>query len=182
MTAAQQRQARRAARAGRKPLDKSVCTVRFSLAPLLAKAGVLFFFCLLSVLLCASATRVTQVPVLSAALSTQQPPLDLRSVAPEQIPLHAQQVLQQQLCLANPSRFGMTAEEAGMTSWYQPGPDVLTSLSPDGIAEEPHDAAWSIHETGKWILGNHPEATPEQMQQMVDMLESNKAAFAYSLN
>eukprot|EP00775_Hariotina_reticulata_P001887 gene1887-biopygen3371 len=67
-------------------------------------------------------------------------------------------------------------------SWYKPGPDVLTQLHPAGEPEQPHDAAWTVHPTGKWILGNHPEATAEQMARMVQMLERNKEAFAYSLS
>eukprot|EP00775_Hariotina_reticulata_P015122 gene15122-biopygen1480 len=67
-------------------------------------------------------------------------------------------------------------------SWYKPGPDVLTQLHPAGEPEQPHDAAWTVHPTGKWILGNHPEATAEQMARMVQMLERSKEAFAYSLS
>ena len=67
-------------------------------------------------------------------------------------------------------------------SWYRPGPDVLTQLHPAGEPEQPHDAAWTVHPEGKWILGNHPEATAEQMSRMVQMLQRNKEAFAYNLS
>jgi hypothetical protein len=76
---------------------------------------------------------------------------------------------------------GEAVEQEGSSGWYQPGPDILQQLQPAGVPEEPHDAAWSIHPTGKWIYGNHPEATSANKVEMEQMLERNKAAFAYSL-
>lgn len=49
------------------------------------------------------------------------------------------------------------------------------------MQEEPHDARWTIHPTGQWILGNHPQSTKQERQQLVQMLEEEKGAFAYSL-
>eukprot|EP00775_Hariotina_reticulata_P003475 gene3475-biopygen5169 len=66
--------------------------------------------------------------------------------------------------------------------WFRPGPEILQHLEPQGPSDVPHDAAWSIHPEGKWVLGNHPEASAADMQAMVDMLFSNKAAFAYDLD
>lgn len=40
----------------------------------------------------------------------------------------------------------------------------MEQLTPDGVVEEPHDRNWTVHPTGKWIIGNHPEATPEQLK------------------
>ena len=65
--------------------------------------------------------------------------------------------------------------------WYKADPTSLDVLSPEGIVEEPHDATWTIHPEGKWVLGNHPEASPEQMANLVSMLQEEKAAFAYDL-
>ena len=75
-----------------------------------------------------------------------------------------------------------TDDNQPSTQWYKPDPSVLDELSPEGQAEMPHDAAWTIHPEGKWILGNHPEATPEQLDRLVAMLQEQKAAFAYSLD
>jgi hypothetical protein len=58
----------------------------------------------------------------------------------------------------------------------------LDQLSPEGVAEDAHDSAWTVHPTGKWILGNHPDSTPEQRQKLVELLEREKGAFAYDLN
>eukprot|EP00775_Hariotina_reticulata_P002868 gene2868-biopygen4480 len=66
--------------------------------------------------------------------------------------------------------------------WFRPGPEILQHLEPQGPSDVPHDAAWSIHPEGKWVVGNHPEASAADMQAMVDMLFSNKAAFAYDLD
>jgi hypothetical protein len=49
------------------------------------------------------------------------------------------------------------------------------------VADEPHDSRWSIHPEGQWIIGNHPEATPQQLEQLTAVLQKNKAAFAYSM-
>jgi hypothetical protein len=39
-----------------------------------------------------------------------------------------------------------------------------------------------VHLTGQWIIGNHLEASAEQMQRLQQMLERNKASFAYSMS
>lgn len=100
----------------------------------------------------------------------------------QQQTMHA---LQHELGNVNLSRFACTAEDPVTdtnSSWYDPGPDVLQQLTPDGIAEDPHDSAWTVHPEGKWIIGNHPEASDQQKQQLVDMLMRNKQAFAYTLD
>jgi hypothetical protein len=67
------------------------------------------------------------------------------------------------------------------TNWYNPGPDFLQQLDPQGVEEVPHDASWTIHPTRLWIFGNHPEATPGDMKRLEAMLEKNLQAFAYGL-
>ena len=76
----------------------------------------------------------------------------------------------------------VSSSEAAPVRWYQADPAALDQLTPDGVADEPHDSRWSIHPTGQWILGNHPEATPQQLQQLTTVLENNKGAFAYSMS
>jgi len=71
--------------------------------------------------------------------------------------------------------------EAAAEQWYQPGPSVLDQLTPVAAADEPHDSKWTIHPTGQWIMGNHPLATPEEMQQAEQLLLKYKGAFAYSM-
>jgi hypothetical protein len=97
---------------------------------------------------------------------------------------HAQHLLQHRLSQLPTRHFAATADadEEREVKWYQPGPSVLNQLSPDGAADDPHDARWTVHPEGQWILGNHPEATPEQMARLVAMLENNKGAFAYKLS
>eukprot|EP00878_Enallax_costatus_P000909 GHUV01001039.1.p1 GENE.GHUV01001039.1~~GHUV01001039.1.p1 ORF type:complete len:2125 (+),score=442.77 GHUV01001039.1:122-6376(+) len=91
-------------------------------------------------------------------------------------------LLQHELSQLHVSRFAATGTTEPTIKWYMADPSALDELSPDGIPEEPHDANWTIHPEGKWILGNHPEATPDQLQRLVDMLMEQKDAFAYSLN
>ena len=52
---------------------------------------------------------------------------------------------------------------------------------PVAATDEPHDSKWTIHPTGQWIMGNHPLATPEEMQQAEQLLLKYKGAFAYSM-
>jgi hypothetical protein len=66
--------------------------------------------------------------------------------------------------------------------WYQADPTALDLLAPDGKTEDPHDSTWSIHPEGKWVIGNHPEATPGQLQKLEEMLKNRRGAFAYSLS
>jgi hypothetical protein len=66
--------------------------------------------------------------------------------------------------------------------WYTADPAALDQLTPDGDAEQPHDASWTIDPEGKWILGNHPESTPEQRQELRAVLVKHQhTSFAYSL-
>jgi hypothetical protein len=66
--------------------------------------------------------------------------------------------------------------------WYTADPSALDQLTPDGAAEEPHDSRWQVHPEGKWIMGNHPDSTPEQQQQLEAVLKKHQhTAFAYSL-
>lgn len=65
--------------------------------------------------------------------------------------------------------------------WYQADPAALDQLFPEGVADEPHDARWSVHPTGQWIMGNHPDATPEQLQRLEQLLQEQHGAFAYSM-
>lgn len=64
--------------------------------------------------------------------------------------------------------------------WYKPNPDFLDQLQPLVEPDLPFDERWTTHPTGQWILGNHPDATPEQLTRLVQILEENKSAFAYS--
>eukprot|EP00775_Hariotina_reticulata_P002674 gene2674-biopygen4244 len=78
-------------------------------------------------------------------------------------------------------------EEAGSLSaahnhWYQPGPAILDQLLPDPVEDQPHDSRWTVHEEGQWIMGNHPQATQEERDELVRVLQRNKGAFAYSLD
>ena len=43
--------------------------------------------------------------------------------------------------------------------WYTADPAALDQLTPDGEAEQPHDASWTVDPEGKWIMGNHPDST-----------------------
>ena len=66
--------------------------------------------------------------------------------------------------------------------WYTADPAALDQLTPDGESEQPHDASWTIDPEGKWILGNHPESTPEQRQRLRAVLAKHQhSSFAYSL-
>ena len=53
---------------------------------------------------------------------------------------------------------------------------------PEPLDEQPHDSRWSIHPTGQWILGNHPDATEQELRQLAEVLVRCKGAFAYSLS
>jgi len=48
-------------------------------------------------------------------------------------------------------------------NWFRADPAALHQLTPDGLEDQPHDARWSIDPEGKWILGNHPDATPDRV-------------------
>jgi len=75
-----------------------------------------------------------------------------------------------------------STESGGGVRWYTADPAVLDQLTPDGEAEEPHDSRWEIHPEGKWILGNHPETSSEQRQELVAVLQKHQTtSFAYSL-
>eukprot|EP00775_Hariotina_reticulata_P013865 gene13865-biopygen15796 len=71
----------------------------------------------------------------------------------------------------------------------QPRPDItisypsaLDQLTPEGEAEQPHDSRWTVDPEGKWIMGNHPDSTPEQRQRLRDvLLKHQHSSFAYSL-
>lgn len=66
--------------------------------------------------------------------------------------------------------------------WYTADPAALDQLTPDGETEQPHDASWTIDPEGKWILGNHPDSTPEQRQKLREVLVKHQhSSFAYSL-
>ena len=97
---------------------------------------------------------------------------------------HARALLQHELANLHVSRFAATADASNTSDikWYQPDPSILQHLTPDGNADDPHDARWTVHPTGQWILGNHPQASPQQMQQLVTLLEQEKGAFAYQLS
>ena len=71
-----------------------------------------------------------------------------------------------------------SSSDAAATRWYQADPAALDQLTPEGVADEPHDSRWTIHPEGQWIFGNHPEATPAQLQQLEQILQRNKGAFA----
>jgi len=157
----------------------------FNLLPLLLRACLFFLLCLLSSAVCITATGLQPTPLPPGSVGPHHATGESLPDGRAQLPGYAMHLLRRQLTDVNISRFAGAAEDPmqhAATQWYKPGPDVLTSLAPDGIPEEPHDATWTVHETGKWILGNHPEATQEQMKRMIAMLESNKAAFAYSLS
>jgi len=94
---------------------------------------------------------------------------------------YGQLLLQQELSSLHIACGAATGETA-QVKWYKADPTSLDLLGPDGCAEEPHDSNWTTHPTGKWIIGNHPEATPEQLQQLVSMLEQHKSAFSYGLH
>jgi site-specific DNA-cytosine methylase len=93
----------------------------------------------------------------------------------------AQQLLHYELAQLAVDPIGAAAESTA-TKWYTADPSALDQLSPDGTPEEAFDAAWSVHPTGQWILGNHPESTPQQRAKLVELLEKHKGAFAYSLS
>ena len=78
--------------------------------------------------------------------------------------------------------FAAGQEAEAPIHWYRADPSALDQLTPEGVAEEPHDARWTIHPDGLWILGNHPAATPQQLQQLTEMLQQERAAFAYSMS
>ncbi len=65
-------------------------------------------------------------------------------------------------------------------AWYRPDPSFLDQLQPELEPEMPFDANWEVHKDGQWILGNHPEATPQQRQRLIQLLEQHRTAFAYS--
>jgi len=96
---------------------------------------------------------------------------------------HASCLLQHELSQLQPSCFAAAGQsaEGEPVRWYQADPAALHQLTPDGVADEPHDARWTVHPTGQWVLGNHPDTTPEQRQQLNELLERHKGAFAYSL-
>jgi len=95
-------------------------------------------------------------------------------------PGYEQLLLQHELSTLQAS-CGTATGESAQVKWYKADPTSLDLLGPDGLTEEPHDSNWTTHPSGKWIIGNHPEATPEQLQQLVSMLEQHKSAFSYSL-
>lgn len=100
----------------------------------------------------------------------------------------AQQLLQHELTQLPADQYGAAADSSPPPSpspapkWYTTDPSALDQLSPDGVTEDAFDSAWTVHPTGKWILGNHPDSTPEQRHKLVELLERQKGAFAYSLD
>ena len=66
------------------------------------------------------------------------------------------------------------------SSWYKSDPSFLNVLTPEAEPEMPFDSTWSVHPDGQWILANHPAMTAQHRLQLLDLLQQNKAAFAYS--
>ncbi|KAF6249762.1 hypothetical protein COO60DRAFT_1579417, partial [Scenedesmus sp. NREL 46B-D3] len=63
-----------------------------------------------------------------------------------------------------------------------PSRSFLDAYSPEGESELCDlSARWETDPEHKWIYGNHPDMTPEQKQQLRDMLLEEKGAFAYSM-
>jgi hypothetical protein len=74
-----------------------------------------------------------------------------------------------------------SSAETGGVRWYTADPSTLDQLTPDGAAEELHKSR-CIDPDGKWIMGNYPDSTPEQQQQLEAVLKKHQhTAFAYSL-
>lgn len=65
--------------------------------------------------------------------------------------------------------------------WYRADPAALDLLQPDAAADQAHDARWEIHPDGQWILGNHPDTSTKQRTALIDLLQQQKPAFAYSM-
>jgi hypothetical protein len=117
---------------------------------------------------------VDQLPAAASAAASSS-----ASAAGPSVPA-AQQVAVGQDAAAAPSS-GQTVDSPVAFRWYQPDPAALDQLVPDPVAEQQHDERWEVHPTGQWILGNHPLATEQQKQQLVEILERRRGAFAYSL-
>jgi len=72
-------------------------------------------------------------------------------------------------------------QQGCLPNWFRADPAALHQLTPDGLEDQPHDSRWSIDPEGKWILGNHPDATPAELQQLQQVLRQHSAAFSYSI-
>jgi hypothetical protein len=66
--------------------------------------------------------------------------------------------------------------------WYRADPSALDQLATEGETDEPYDSRWSVNPDGQQILGNHPAATAAEKEQLLQVLQQHKGAFAYSLS
>jgi hypothetical protein len=146
--------------------------------------------CLLFLLLCAvfcctsaGAMQVTGTanPAEATQVSSGSSPLGWQAQQQQVANTCAQQLLQYELAQLSVTPIGATAESTA-PKWYTADPSALDQLNPDGKPEEAFDANWTVHPTGKWILGNHPDSTPAQRAKLVEVLERQKGAFAYDLS
>ena len=158
--------------------SKGRTSIRFSFMPILARLFLALLLCM-----CTSTCSVAAMQFGSTAgsMAAGQSPAPMSYLLPDVAAHKAVTLLQHELTRLPSCYFAAAAAEGPDIKWYKADPSALDVLTPDGISEEPHDAHWTIHPEGKWVLGNHPEATSEQMGRLVQMLEEEKDAFAYDL-
>jgi hypothetical protein len=160
------------ARKGRTP----VC---FAFGSLFARFFLFFPLCI-----CSSSCSVTAIQLgnLAGSMAAGQAIVPFTYLMPDVATYRAATLLQHELTRLPSCYFAATGAEGQEIKWYKADPSALDVLTPDGISEEPHDANWTVHPEGKFVLGNHPDASPEQMAQLVQMLQEEKGAFAYELS
>jgi site-specific DNA-cytosine methylase/transposase-like protein len=176
------RHKRSKSKAKSKPDDdtsKKRASLRIAFKPIVARLFLAFLLCM-----CSSTCSVAAMQFGNAAgsMAAGQSPAPVSYLLPDAAAHRAVTLLQHELTQLPSHCLSTAAAEESDIKWYKADPTSLDLLTPDGISEEPHDASWSIHPEGRWVLGNHPEATPEQMSSLVQMLQEEKGAFAYDLS
>jgi hypothetical protein len=60
--------------------------------------------------------------------------------------------------------------------WCEAELSALDQLLLKSSTEDPHDLCWCIQPDGKWILGNHSDAAPEEWAALLEALHNELTA------
>jgi hypothetical protein len=124
-------------------------------------ARVLLLLLLSAIISCTSvgAMQVSHVTPGYALTTTVPDTLNWQHEQAQMVNRCTSHFLQLELSNLQPEHFCAAADNnttQAAPKWYTADPSALDQLNPDGTAEDAHVAAWSVHPTGKWVLGNHP--------------------------
>jgi hypothetical protein len=161
--------------------QRSMFSLRYALAAVPVKIAFVLF---LLAAFCMSSTSAMQLWTHTQALG-YNPLSAMPNLCPSPPPFRTGQVLAwtmtSQLGQA-PYPAASGQPEPPPPSPMMPSPSFLDAYSPEG-QQELGDLSdrWEIDPEHKWIYGNHPDMTPDQKQQLRDVLLEEKEAFAYSM-